>query len=218
MLVSLDDMKTHLGIPLIDTTQDVYLTEQLNTISMAVENYCGRKFESTSYTQTFYGDDYQTEYKEYLLYLYHFPTISLTSVIDTGDLLDAANYRIQTTSSTLYRIENSTKVNWFPSAATELVVVYTAGYATIPYDIQLVVKNLIEENYTKHTNNVGASFGNDVQRISIPGVMSLDFDYSLQANERKIAFGMILGNYANVLDFYRSERTVVGEIKDTYVS
>ncbi len=48
--------------------------------------------------------------------------------------------------------------------------------------------------------------------------MSIDFDYTLQANERKTGFGMILGNYVNILDQYRSERPLIGAIKENYVS
>jgi len=220
MLVTLDEMKTYLGIPLIDTTYDDFLTEQLNIVSSAIENYCGRKFNETSYVQTFYGDDYLTEYRSYGLLLYHFPLTAIVSVSDSGTVLDASVYRIHDPSGMMYRIDSGYKRHWFTdyTADNTIVVTYSAGYAIVPYEIQSVVKSLVEESYNKKVNGVGLNFGNDVQRISIPGTMSLDFDYSLQANERKVAFGMILGNYVNVLDFHRSERAVIGSIKEHYVS
>jgi len=100
----------------------------------------------------------------------------------------------------------------------ELEVEYTAGYSDIPSVIEDVVFNVVEQRYNKKASGVALSFGNDVQRVSIPGVMSVDFDYTLQANERQSKYGMILGNYGNVLDPWRSERALIGEIKDNYVS
>ena len=106
---------------------------------------------------------------------------------------------------------------WF-KGYNKLEIQYTAGYLSVPESIKQVVYNLVGESYNKKKNGIDVGFGNNVQRISVAGVMSVDFDYSLNNNERKNSFGMILGNWLNVLDFYRSERSLLGEIEDTYVS
>jgi hypothetical protein len=51
----------------------------------------------------------------------------------------------------------------------------------------------------------------------IPGSIAIDFDYSLNQNERKSAYGVILGNFLNVLDPFRSERVVSGPSKLSYL-
>jgi hypothetical protein len=78
--------------------------------------------------------------------------------------------------------------------------------------------SIIEERYNKKKSGISLNFGSDVQRVSIAGTISVDFDYSLQSNERVSAYGTILGNYINVLDQYRSERVLTGSGMITYVS
>ena len=205
MLVTLADMKTYLGIA--DTSYDAFLTEQLNNISEAIETYCGRVFASTAYTQTFYKDEAKSPYLE--LALKNFPVITLTSVIeDTTNL--TADTRSHPTTGTIIN-----KEGWF-RIYNEVKVVYTAGFATIPYPIQSAVKSIVEEAYNKNKAGINLGFGNDVQSVSIPGVVNVQFDFSLQANERKTPMGMLLGNYLNIFDKYRTERSMIGSIGRNY--
>jgi len=208
MLVSLDNMKTYLGIN--NTTYDEFLTEQLNLISDVVEAYCRRKFSEATYIQTFYAGD--CDYSRHLQ-TFHFPIISVEDgdIELDGEALDATEYRVHKPSGTI------TRKSGFFFSSDETVITYTAGYETIPTPIQSVVKTLVAERYNKKTAGISLDFGSDVQRISIPGAISIDFDYSLQNNERSSAFGSILGSQANVLDFYRSERAVLGSGKIEYV-
>jgi len=218
MLVSLDDMKAYLGIPSGNTSNDVFLTQQIQTISEAIENYCGRKFESATYTQLFYKDDYiQRDLPRDTLTMYHFPLISVNTIkskqteADVGT--DITNYRVHKPTA---KITNKDYFDMF--SFSEIVEVnYTAGYASIPFVIQNCVYSLVQERYNKKSNGIDLNFGSDVQSISIPGTISIAYDYSLNDNERKNAFGAILGKYVNTLDFYRSERTLLGKIEDAYL-
>ena len=205
MLVSLADMKTYLGIT--GTTWDAFLTEQLQLVSDTVEAYCGRKFESATYVQTFYSDDYTYPVKD--IPLFHYPVTSIVSVEE--DTTAITDFRIHGPTGTI-----TNTCGWFNSGK-ELAVEYVAGFSTIPTVIQSVVKSIVEERYNKKTSGVALNFGSDVQRISIPGTISIDFDYSLSGNDRKTAYGMVLGNYVNMLDGYRSERVVVGSGDLKYV-
>ena len=222
-LVALDDMKTYLGIALVDTTYDVFLQSQLDIISASIEGYCGRKFLQATYTQTFEAQDIPTNTSVAELYMYHYPTISITSVkekLDTDETI-VTTYTNHSPSGKIYKVDSSNgRENWFQEYGntSQVEIGYDAGYATTPLPIQDVVYSLVEQRYNKKVSGIAISFGDDVQRISIPGVMSIDFDYTLQANERKSAYGMILGNYSNVLDQYRSERAMIGTIRDNYVS
>jgi hypothetical protein len=226
MLVSLSDMKDYLGI--VDNSYDTFLTEQLTLISSAVENYCGRKFADTNYTQTYYISDFEEPAMSKLV-LYHFPIVSITHVKEitsyvTGDVevevTANSQYRPQPDYGFLHRVESGRHRPWFVDMVgdAKIEVNYNAGYATIPPEIDMVVKALVTERYNKNVSGVELNFGSDVQRISVPGTLSIDFDYTLQANERKVRFGVLLGNYVNILDHFRSERVIVGSVKENYVS
>ena len=208
-LITLSDMKDYLGETSSD--YDTFLTTQLEVVSEAVENYCGRKFAQASYTQTFYWDDFKVPQK--YLYLFHYPLISIESAeINNESILSSIRFH-----------KPSAKVTYFPRQfffsweREEVVFEYTAGFATVPAPVLSVVRTVVEERYNKKVAGIDLNFGKDVQQISIPGTINVAFDYTLQANERKNAFGMILGDQTNILDMYRSERPIVGEIKENYV-
>lgn len=205
MLVSLADMKAYLGIT--DNSQDAFLTQQLTYISDVIEQYCGRKFLQATYTQTFYFDDFLIYPKE--LELFMFPLVSVTSVEEDSEPVD--EYRSQLSTATLVRPKG-----WFQTGE-ELIVEYVAGYATTPSPVAQVVYDLVQERYNKQTSGIPLNFGSDVQRVSIPGTISIDFDYTLTSNERVNGFGSVLGKNMNVLDNYRSERAVIGSGRLVYV-
>ena len=229
MLVTLDDTKNYLGIDLIDTTYDTFLNGQIALFSSTIENYCQRKFEQASYTQEFYYDQFSIGMNS--LYTYHYPIISVASIkeiytiagSDEETLIESQQYRAHNPSGKIDRFsEYGVREAWFYEMCNQdyarTQVIYDAGYATIPAEIQHVCFQLIEQEYNKKKSGVALSFGSDVQRLSIPGVMSIDFDYSLQNNERTSTFGMFLKGYANILDPFRSERALGGSIVEGYVS
>lgn len=208
-LVTLSDMKDRLGIA--DTSQDTFLTSEIEMISACVEGYCGRVFSESTYTQTIYIDELERGTEE--LNLFHYPMTNITSILDeNGVSLDSDNYRIVYPTSKFKYLEG-----YIDADFEKLVFTYDAGFTTIPLPIQEVVFSLVEERYNRKQSGVDLSFGSDVQRISIPGAISVDFDYTLQSNQRSVAYGMFLGNYVNILDSYRSERVVIGNMGDSYV-
>lgn len=224
-LVTLADMKTYLGETTTD--YDVFLQEQLDLYSSTIENYCGRVFSLTSYTQTYYKSDFEQDSGKKLV-LYHFPSPTITSIqeitsvegVDTNTVtLDTYQYRPNNNIGTILKINAGIVEHWFSSLGYEdrVEVVYSAGYTTIPLEIDATVKQLVAEKYEKKKSGIPLNLGPDVQSIAIPGVLNIAYDYSLQANERKNKFGMLIGNYANVLDSFRSERALLGEVRENYV-
>lgn len=207
MLDSLANVKARLGIT--ETANDTFLTAQITLVSDTIEAYCRRKFLEADYTQTFYRGD--CEPKGWLE-LFHFPVSAVASVVEDSVTLNVSNYRFNKPTGRLVRPRGAF---FLP---LETVVTYTAGYADgeVPTPILSVLDSIVGERYSKKITGVGLNFGSDVQRISIPGTISIDFDYSLNNNDRKNAFGTILGNNINILDPYRSERAVVGEGKLIY--
>ncbi len=207
MIVSLADMKTYLGIS--DNTQDAFLTEQLELVQAAVEGYCGRKFELGTYSQIFYPEDIDDNGR---MLSYGYPIRTITSIERDEVELEADQYRIHKTSGTILLLKT-------PKPQDSIVFEYTAGFldAQMPAPIKAVIKTLVQERYNKKSAGVALSFGSDVQSVTIPGTISIAFDYTLQSNERASAFGNILGNNLNILDYYRSERVIVGPGTISYV-
>jgi hypothetical protein len=190
-----------------DTTYDTFLTEQITIISDTVEAYCGRKFLTVNAIETFYVDTMEdlTE-----VTTYGFPIQIINSIKEDG--VDITDYRLNKNVGII-----SNPQGLVSGQSAELVVDYDCGFTDTPSPVKSVVYSLVEERYNKKKSGVNLNFGSDVQRISIPGTISIDFDYSLQSNERKIKFGTILGNFVNVLDSYRSERVISGTGKLVYV-
>lgn len=208
MLVDLADIKSYLGISV--ATYDDFLKQQGALLSDAIENYCGRKFLETDYKQTFYAADYEDVVKS--LYLFHYPIIGDVVISeDSVDVTSEVAFRIHKPSGKIIRPD------MFFAGVDEVLVEYTAGYATLPPSIEGVFLSLIEEKYNKKLSGVPLNFGSDVQRISIPGVISLDMDFTLESNQRKTAYGVYLGSYVNVLDLWRSERRIIGSGKLEFV-
>lgn len=208
MLVTVDEAKEYLGIT--EGTYDDFLELQEQIISDVVEEYCGRKFAAANYVQTFYTNDYPdpTDF----LPLFHYPVNSITSVIE-GTTNRTSEIRLHKPSGQITLPEST-----FFNSGDSVVVTYNAGFTSIPSAIKYVIYSLLGEVYNKRKSGVSLSFGSDVQSISIPGTISVAFDYSLQSNERKTKFGTLLGNYVNSLDPYRSERAVVGSGTVNYVA
>lgn len=234
MIVTLADMKTRLGIG--DASQDAFLTEQLNVVQEAVESYCRRKFEQATYVQTFYRDEFEENGVSVpQITTYMFPVISIASIdeISRDDdgvptveaSLTANEYRLEKSTGRIKKTQkNGISTNFFSGRPwfygyTELEITYDAGYsiADMPQTIRDVIFNLVTERYNKNKNGQNLNFGSDVQRVSIPGVMSIDYDYTLETNNRSHSFGAILGNQINVLDYWRSERGMIGDLRTEYV-
>lgn len=219
-LVALNDLKTYLGIDLGDTSEDAFLNSEIALFDETVQNYCNRILEVNSYTETIYYDDFKDDF-EYQLY--HFPIQSITSVTEKAmDVTDEIRtYRINKKSGSLvltgdYGEKQRLFVNY--SLGAYLEIVYSAGYSTVPLEIQEAIKSLIQARYNRKKSGVDINFGNNVQRLNIPGVMGIDFDYTLSTNERSNKYGMILGDYLNIFDNYRSERTLIGDNSQVYIT
>lgn len=207
MLDSLANVKSRLGITTSD--YDTFLTAQITLVSDVIEAYCRRRFALADYSQTFYRTDNPVSRT---MELYHFPADEIVSITVDGVVIPADEYRLHNPTARVLAIDCGPFFQ-----GEETVVLYSAGYATIPTPILSVLDTIVGERYNKKVAGIDLNFGSDVQRISIPGAISIDFDYTLKNNERSSAFGSILGSQVNILDSYRSERAVIGSGKLEYV-
>ena len=207
MIASLAEIKAYLGIT--GTDDDAFLTAQGQLVSDAIEVYCKRAFNAVDYTQTFYCEDYPRGSRQ--LFLAVFPVNSIASIEEDGVAI--TGYRLHPETGILTK-----KEGFF--FGEEIEAIYNAGYqqADIPSVVKSVVYSVVGERYGKKKSGVDLNFGSDVQRVSIPGTISIDFDYTLSNNERSTPLGSIIGNYLNLLDPYRSDKAVVVSSRLVYVS
>jgi hypothetical protein len=189
MLASLANIKLFLGIT--DNSKDSLLTLLGTAVSKQIETYTGRTFESTVYTNEEYDGNGTRELK-----LKHFPVVTFTKLernnaednTDDWTELDSSDYWVDTNSGVVSRVSGF--LDYEPTAENDLSneslftwgknryrATYTAGYATVPEDVQLVtmlsVSNLFKTG--KNPNLKSESLGD--HSITFKDSLGLD-DYS----------------------------------------
>jgi hypothetical protein len=147
-LATLSQLKTQLSFKDSDVQYDTKLGLFLAAGSAWVESYCNRIFSSASYTELLHGN------RSNLMNPRQWPITAVTEVrmssdrnwSDSSTLIAAANYGISTdgTGITYYN-------GYLPSGYDNVRVIYTAGYATIPQDIQLACLWAAEWFYLHNT-------------------------------------------------------------------
>lgn len=213
MLVTLQEVKDRLGIS--TGHNDDFLNEQIQFVSDLIEDYCGRKFLQASYVETFYADEIlEKGVPLKKIHSYHYPIISVTHFRINGEDI---SHRTRKPMGKFLRLDDLRIREVFDSDSDVLEISYDAGYVSTPSIIKEVCFGIIEERYNKYTSGVGLNFGSDVQSVSIPGTISIQFDYTLQNNERSRRYGQVIGNYANMLDPFRSERVCLGKIVESEI-
>jgi hypothetical protein len=118
-LLSLDELKTGLGIQLTDTTQDAQLQQLITTYSDVIATTCNRVFAKETVQETV------RELQPDRYFLTHYPLSDETDVesVETprGTVVDPSTYEIELGSG---------KVELVTSGQSEpIVFTYTGGYA-----------------------------------------------------------------------------------------
>jgi len=135
-LVTLDQAKAALGIPIEDTSQDTALAAQIDSVSAAINAYCNRIFAVQEYTDQirnvcgYWGEPLVTR---------QFPIVEadgvpLVTVSEGGLALDPAYLELHPETGSLYRLDSgSTAVGAW--TAPLILVEYTAGFDPVPPDV-----------------------------------------------------------------------------------
>src|SRR5580765_605612 len=134
-LVSVDDAKVALGIEAGDTSQDDALAVQINAVSMAINNYCDRIFAVQTYRDQLrdacgsYGEPLVT--RQYPIVVAD--EVSLL-VSEGGSPLDPALIEVFAETGQIFLLDaTALPIAW---GAALVAVDYTAGFVTIPADVQ----------------------------------------------------------------------------------
>lgn len=158
-LTTLTTVKSELGIPESDTSQDALLTSLIDQASDAIVTFCGRPFAKESYRETLPG------YGTNRLILSRTPVVEITSVMADGEVI--TDYLLEDAEAgILYRKRGwqwAPALNWgiipHPVGGNEnlnFTVEYIAGYVlpgdagtrTLPHDIERACIDTVKAWYS----------------------------------------------------------------------
>lgn len=157
-LATLADLKTYLGLSAVSSA-DTELQRMLDMASTTAENFVGRSFASATYTERRNGwgfgkanninqgcSDYGNDSGSDMMRVHQWPITAITSVTISGTVISAGDG-----VSTGYWFENDTIYlldgQVFTRGRKNVIVVYTAGYTTIPADVVHAVIEIAAQAY-----------------------------------------------------------------------
>ena len=155
-LCAVSDVQTYLGNT--DAALVPVLTALVNSASALIERHCGRVFEQANYTETRNGNGADA------IYLRQGPIISVQSVTVDGVSIppapDTISYGYVFSGHKLYlrgyaRVAPGTpgtmvgSVGCFRRGIQNVVIAYSAGYATIPADLNQACVELVADKFAK---------------------------------------------------------------------
>lgn len=192
-LTTLAYVKQRLGLS--DVSSDAFLQAQIDWIEARALEYMQRNIEQQEYTETFKCARSRCtcarRQDPEVLVLTNFPLISITSITVDGTAITADDYETNNNVAAV-KIPGITVDN-------EVVIVYEAGYASVPLPIKEAVTDLVMSRYYQR----GGDPTKLVRSETVPDVGSVDYTVSLYYQR---SFDPVLGIYQTTLDMYRSER------------
>lgn len=190
-LTSLADVKESLGISSGVTTYDNLIVRKINQATRAIENYCGRRFALTTYTDVEYSASHTDQ-----LVLRQRPVTTFTSISrrDTSlneadwDDVDTETYFVHKNAGVIDLLFN-TFGRW-----NGYKVTYTAGYGTIPEDLAEACVALACFYFQ---NADGTSIGVSEKREGGRSVKYANSAQSFMSVAQQLGIDGIIASYAN---------------------
>ena len=156
-LVQLTDVHTYLQITY--TTDDALLSQLIANVSAAIENYCNRSLSAVvAVTDTLDG-------AVAAFILSKRPVVSITTLTDlfSNAAIASTYYDLDANAGLLYAMPDQPTNFEIPAGMFEFFdgervwgagrrrwqIVYQAGYATVPYDVQQAALIMIAERYNR---------------------------------------------------------------------
>lgn len=133
-LTTLSTVKEYLG--LTGTGEDSLLNRLMDWATDFIHSYCGRIFPQGNYDEYTDGDGTET------LLSHQFPVISVNSLEVDGAVKDSASFVLYAPLGLL-----KLKSGVFPRGKKNVRLQYTAGYATLPKDIEQACIELVALKY-----------------------------------------------------------------------
>lgn len=157
-IVSLAEAKAHLRKPATASDDDDDLMGFIRAATGVVEQYVGSVVRRT-WVETFDGGGHSR------LLLAHPPALSVTSVVEDGATLAAADYKLHPASGVLTRVAGSWDLPWRPGIQN-VVVTYAAGRTAVEASWRLAALIIVKHMW-------------ETQRAAAPGPLTQgneDFD------------------------------------------
>jgi hypothetical protein len=174
-LASLAYVKDYCNITV--TTYDSYLTNRINAASAEIQTWCNRTFPLTNYTENYDGPG------STILQLRQRPVTAVTSITTEfysgmPTVIPSTEFVLNSRTGLVSVKPSSTYSYWFPYDAVagqqSIQVVYTAGYSTIPQDIQEAVAKIVLNKF----NALGADMTMMMEKIG-------DYQYTRRSDANR---------------------------------
>jgi hypothetical protein len=134
-LTTLASVKLYLGI--IATTADAKLSPMITAVSAWIKSYLNRDILQASYTETLNGTGTSQ------IMLANYPATAIKSV--TVDGIDKTSCAVCDGRRVVSLTDGST----FTRGFANVVIEYTAGYATVPFDLEHVACRIVAWGYNE---------------------------------------------------------------------
>jgi hypothetical protein len=141
-IVGLDEVKTHLNIPLTDSTLDDELRSFIDAGSDLAESYVGQVLGRRTFTSELYDGGGE------FIRIRNPRALSMTSVYENGALVSSSAYALDYTGQRLYRIGSGSlyatnSYGYWSQGMNNLSITYVAGYVNPPMSAKQGVLEII---------------------------------------------------------------------------
>jgi uncharacterized phiE125 gp8 family phage protein len=164
-LTTLDNVKQYLEIT--STNSDALLSRMITAASAFITSWLSRNFIQATYTETYNGSGSTTQL------LRQTPIVSVSSLVVNTITVPPSPDGVQAgyvfDDMALYLIGMSTygwsyPVYYFPRGKQNIKVTYTAGYATVPADVEQACIELVGKQFNrrKHLDVSNKNLGTEV--------------------------------------------------------
>ncbi len=166
-LITLEDYKTSEKIE--STKDDNRISSLIAAVSQLVKTYCGSTIVdhySTNKTETF-----NITWSTNLSQLTESPVHTIVSVQERSSFsasyttVAATEYYLDSNTDSVYRVTTAGASKPWPTGPASVQIIYKAGYATCPADLQLAVIDLItyylKDEHKARQTMAGASIQNN---------------------------------------------------------
>jgi hypothetical protein len=190
-LTELSDVKDELGVT--NGANDAVLKRYISSASLAAMQYCNRVFSVETLSEQFLPEYWHLPVRSGVkpLQLTRWPIVSITSVTENAVLLvQGTDYLVDAANGQLTRLDsNAYQCRWQP---LPLTVVYVAGYATIPLDVEDAIIRMVTKRYVAKGRDPA------LKQESIPGVREVQYWIATGADS-----GNMTPDITDILENYR---------------
>ncbi len=198
-LLTPEQCRLAIGLGSGDTSQDAALlilngrvsSDICSACGVAVANNAEPTLRQETLTETFIGSRLGP------LILSRRHRIEVTSLTEGGGLLDASQFMIEAEAGMLVRWSGTSERQWSEAST---VVVYKAGFATVPGDLVGVAGDLLRLRKSEASRDALVRS----ERVDIPGVEEVQRDYWVNAAGTTAATGPVPPEYLARLRRYRN--------------